>query len=292
MADDKKLRDATYLDGIAVRPVYGPADLGGFDPARDLGEPGQYPFTRGIHPHMYRARVWTMRQYIGFGTPRETNARFKYLMAHGQDALNVAFDLPTQLGLDSDDPRAEGEVGRPRFAADGRLLRPEGVDRWVLVGASLGQGYTDATEEGPGMFHRVYLEPSAYQRFLDSGGFPDGTMLALTIRRPERRVPPSRSGWTEGDLVALEMAVKDSSRFQGGWAYFDFGRDRDTAAAIPRGTTRSSRLGCRSTTATDMPRLVAVDTTSRPIKPPPTTTSRPPAFSSDERLWQSPSVRR
>src|SRR5688572_25883274 len=81
---------------------------------------------------------------------------------------------------------ADAEGGRPRFAADGRLLRPEGVDRWVLVGASLGQGYTDATEDGPGMFHRVYLEPSSYEHFLAGGRFPEGTMLALTIRRPER----------------------------------------------------------------------------------------------------------
>ena len=122
MAEDKRpprpLREVTYLDGIAIKPVYGPGDLAGWDPARELGEPGQYPFTRGIHPHMYRARPWTMRQYIGFGTPAETNARFKYLMAHGQDALNVAFDLPTQLGLDSDHPRAEGEVGRVGMAID------------------------------------------------------------------------------------------------------------------------------------------------------------------------------
>jgi methylmalonyl-CoA mutase, N-terminal domain len=116
-----KLRDVRYLDGIPVKPVYGPADLAGLEPARDLGEPGGFPFTRGIHPHMYRARVWTMRQYIGFGTPRESNARFKYLMAHGQDALNVAFDLPTQLGLDSDDPRADGEVGRVGMAVDSLL---------------------------------------------------------------------------------------------------------------------------------------------------------------------------
>jgi methylmalonyl-CoA mutase, N-terminal domain len=114
----RPLRDVTYLDGLAVKPVYGPEDLAGFDPAVALGQPGEYPFTRGIHPHMYRARVWTMRQYVGFGTPAETNARFKYLMAHGQDALNVAFDLPTQLGLDSDDPRAEGEVGRVGMAID------------------------------------------------------------------------------------------------------------------------------------------------------------------------------
>jgi hypothetical protein len=121
----------------------------------------------------------------------------------------------------------------PRYTADGRLLRPEGVDRWVLVGASLGQGYTDATEDGPGMFHRVYLEPSAYDHFRRTGRFRAGTMLALAIRRPERRVPPSRTGWTEGELTALELAVKDPSRFAGGWAYFDFGRDTDPAAAFP-----------------------------------------------------------
>ena len=111
-------RDVVLHAGIPVKPVYGPEDLAGFDPARDLGRPGEYPFTRGIHPEMYRARVWTMRQYVGFGTPGETNARFKYLMSHGQDALNVAFDLPTQLGLDSDDPRADGEVGRVGMAID------------------------------------------------------------------------------------------------------------------------------------------------------------------------------
>jgi methylmalonyl-CoA mutase N-terminal domain/subunit len=104
--------------GIPVKPVYGPEDVAAADAEREIGRPGEYPFTRGIHRHMYRDRLWTMRQYVGFGTPGETNARFKYLMAHGQDALNVAFDLPTQLGLDSDDPRAEGEVGRVGMAVD------------------------------------------------------------------------------------------------------------------------------------------------------------------------------
>jgi methylmalonyl-CoA mutase, N-terminal domain len=112
------MRDVRLHAGIPVKPAYGPEDLAGRDPERDLGRPGEYPYTRGIHKHMYRDRLWTMRQYIGFGTPLESNARFKYLMAHGQDALNVAFDLPTQLGLDSDDPRAEGEVGRVGMAID------------------------------------------------------------------------------------------------------------------------------------------------------------------------------
>src|SRR4030095_15915776 len=112
------MRDVTLHAAIPRKPVYGPEDLAGRDPADDLGRPGEYPHTRRIHKHMYRDRLWTMRQYIGFGTPGETNARFKYLMAHGQDALNVAFDLPTQLGLDSDGPKAEGEVARGGMAID------------------------------------------------------------------------------------------------------------------------------------------------------------------------------
>ncbi|HBH04961.1 MAG TPA: methylmalonyl-CoA mutase [Candidatus Rokubacteria bacterium] len=112
------MRDARAHAGFPIEPVYGPADTAGVDFERDIGRPGEYPYTRGIHPRMYRDRLFTMRQYVGFGTPEETNGRFKYLMAHGQDALNVAFDLPTQLGLDSDDPRAEGEVGRVGMAID------------------------------------------------------------------------------------------------------------------------------------------------------------------------------
>lgn len=112
------LREIILESGIRVKPVYGPADLSGGPPTADIGEPGQFPYTRGIHPLMYRARPWTMRQYAGFGTPAETNERFKFLIANGQNALNVAFDLPTQMGLDSDDPLAEGEVGRVGMAVD------------------------------------------------------------------------------------------------------------------------------------------------------------------------------
>jgi methylmalonyl-CoA mutase N-terminal domain/subunit len=112
--------------GIEVRTVYGPADLRGWDPAVQLGEPGCYPYTRGVHPEMYRRRLWTMRQYAGFGTAEATNARFKFLLQHGQTGLSCAFDLPTQMGYDSDHPRAEGEVGKVGVAidslADMRLL--------------------------------------------------------------------------------------------------------------------------------------------------------------------------
>jgi methylmalonyl-CoA mutase N-terminal domain/subunit len=112
------LEEVVLESGIVVKPVYTPDDIRNFDYSRDLGNPGEYPFTRGIHPLMYRARPFTMRQYSGFGTALQTNERFRYLLEQGQTGLNVAFDLPTQMGLDSDDPRAEGEVGRLGMAVD------------------------------------------------------------------------------------------------------------------------------------------------------------------------------
>ena len=98
--------------GIEVRDLYTSADLEGLEEDRDLGRPGEFPFTRGVQPTMYRSRFWTMRQYAGFATAEETNRRFRYLLDHGQTGLSVAFDLPTQMGYDSDAPEAEGEVGR------------------------------------------------------------------------------------------------------------------------------------------------------------------------------------
>ncbi len=104
--------------GIPIEPVYEPSDLEGWDPAVRLGSPGRPPFTRGIHPRMYRDRLWTMRQYAGFGSAEATNARFRFLLEAGQTGLSCAFDLPTQMGYDSDHPRAEGEVGRVGVAID------------------------------------------------------------------------------------------------------------------------------------------------------------------------------
>ncbi|MBI4587856.1 MAG: methylmalonyl-CoA mutase, partial [Candidatus Rokubacteria bacterium] len=98
--------------GSPVELVYTPADLAGFDYLKDLGFPGQYPFTRGVHPTMYRGRFWTMRQYAGFGSAAETNRRYRYLLDHGQTGLSVAFDLPTQMGYDADSPLACSEVGK------------------------------------------------------------------------------------------------------------------------------------------------------------------------------------
>jgi methylmalonyl-CoA mutase, N-terminal domain len=105
-------RSFTTISGRPIDPLYTPRSLEDFDYARDLGDPGEYPFTRGIHRTMYRGKAWTMRQFAGFGTPRETNARFKYLLEHGSHGLSVAFDLPTLMGRDPDHPLSLGEVGK------------------------------------------------------------------------------------------------------------------------------------------------------------------------------------
>ncbi len=118
--------------GIEIDPIYGPVPEQRDDGR--IGEPGSFPYTRGVYPDMYRGRLWTMRQYAGMGTAEETNRRFRYLLDHGQTGLSVAFDLPTQMGLDSDHPRAEGEVGRTGVAIDSvddmeRLLHGIPLDR-------------------------------------------------------------------------------------------------------------------------------------------------------------------
>ena len=108
----------TTISGEEVERLYTPADIAGFDYENNLGFPGEYPFTRGVQPTMYRGRLWTMRQYAGFGTARETNERYRYLLQQGQTGLSVAFDLPTQTGYDSDHPMAMGEVGKVGVAID------------------------------------------------------------------------------------------------------------------------------------------------------------------------------
>jgi methylmalonyl-CoA mutase, N-terminal domain len=114
MADDRRATDS----GIEIRALYGPGDLEGWDYGERLGDPGRAPFTRGVYPSMYRGRPWTIRPYSGFGTAAATNERFKYLLANGSTGLSCAFDLPTQIGYDSDNPRAEGEVGKVGVAID------------------------------------------------------------------------------------------------------------------------------------------------------------------------------
>src|SRR5262245_45208032 len=131
-AEDRRQNDS----GIEVKPVYTADDT----PACPLEPPGEFPFTRGPYPTMYRGRPWTIRQYAGYGSAEETNARFRYLLERGQAGLSVAFDLPTQLGYDSDDPLAEGEVGRTGVPLDSSADR-----ELVSGGTDAGAGPTPVT---------------------------------------------------------------------------------------------------------------------------------------------------
>jgi methylmalonyl-CoA mutase N-terminal domain/subunit len=110
-AGEKRSTEFVTQSSVPVAPLYTPDDLAGADYDSRLGDPGEYPFTRGVHPTMYRGKLWTMRQFAGYGTAADTNRRFKFLLEHGQTGLSTAFDFPTLMGFDSDHPRSEGEVG-------------------------------------------------------------------------------------------------------------------------------------------------------------------------------------
>jgi len=135
--------DRTISD-LPLKPVYAASDVAGLDAARDLAAPGEYPYTRGIHPNMYRERLWTMRQFAGFGNARQTNERYHFLLAQGQTGLSVAFDMPTLMGYDSDAPQALGEVGRCGVAIDS-VRDMEALFRGIDMGAVT----TSMTINGP-----------------------------------------------------------------------------------------------------------------------------------------------
>src|SRR5579863_3153733 len=118
LSPDPGTPDPETSSHIPVRPLYGPSDLADWDYHQQLGYPGDFPYTRGVQPTMYRGRLWTMRQYAGMGDAEESNKRYKYLLSQGTTGLSVAFDLPTQIGLDSDHPLSQGEVGKVGVAID------------------------------------------------------------------------------------------------------------------------------------------------------------------------------
>jgi methylmalonyl-CoA mutase, N-terminal domain len=132
----ERASEFTTVSGYPIRKLYSPNDLSGWDPDRDLGLPGSPPYTRGIHPAMYRSRLWTMRQFAGFGSAQDTNERFRYLLSQGQSGLSVAFDLPTLMGYDSDHSLAEGEVGKCGVAISSLADMEALFDRIPLGGVS------------------------------------------------------------------------------------------------------------------------------------------------------------
>jgi methylmalonyl-CoA mutase N-terminal domain/subunit len=152
----------TTVSGMPIDPLYTPESLNGFDPEADLGYPGQFPFVRGVHASMYRSRLWTMRQFAGFGTPRQTNERFKFLLEKGQTGLSTAFDLPTLMGLDSDDPRAAGEVGRLGVAVSTLDDMKELYD-----GIDVGKVSVSMTINAPAIVIMAFYLASAQDRRID-----------------------------------------------------------------------------------------------------------------------------
>jgi methylmalonyl-CoA mutase, N-terminal domain len=194
-------RDAEFetLSGEPLEPLYTAEDVAGVDYERDLGYPGHYPFTRGVYHSMYRGRLWTMRQFAGFGSPAETNQRYKFLLKQGQGGLSVAFDMPTLMGRDSDDPRSEGEVGRCGVATDSL------ADFETLFdGIPLGDITTSMTISGPAVILFAFFLATAERQGVDWKTL-DGTLqtdiLKEYIAQKEWIFPPRPHLRLIGDLI-------------------------------------------------------------------------------------------
>jgi methylmalonyl-CoA mutase, N-terminal domain len=194
-------RDADFetISGEPVEPLYTPEDVKDLDHDRDLGYPGQYPFTRGVYKSMYRGRLWTMRQFAGFGSAEQTNARYKYLLEQGQGGLSVAFDMPTLMGLDSDDPLGAGEVGVCGVATDS-LADFETLFRDI----PLGDISTSMTISGPAAVIFAFFLATAERQGVDWSRL-DGTLqtdiLKEYIAQKEWIFPPRPHLRIIGDLI-------------------------------------------------------------------------------------------
>jgi methylmalonyl-CoA mutase N-terminal domain/subunit len=186
---DDSTRQTT--SGIQLKLFYRPEDTSALDYESELGDPGEYPFTRGIYPNMYRGRLWTMRQYAGYGTAEETNARFRYLLEAGQTGLSVAFDLPTQMGLDSDSPRATGEVGKVGVAID----TIEDM-RTLFAGIPLDKVTTSMTINAPASILLLMYQLVAEEQGADAsdlGGTIQNDILKEYVARGTYIFPPRPS---------------------------------------------------------------------------------------------------
>ncbi|MEX0651261.1 MAG: methylmalonyl-CoA mutase family protein [Actinomycetota bacterium] len=194
-------RSHTSLSGEPVPALVGPGDAPDRDPVAALGMPGSPPYTRGVYPSMYRGRLWTMRQFAGFGSPAETNARYRFLLDQGQGGLSVAFDMPTLMGLDSDDPRSEGEVGRCGVATDS-------LDDFETLfdGIPLGDITTSMTISGPATIVFAFFLATAERQGVDRQRL-DGTLqtdiLKEYIAQKEWLFPPRPHLRLIGDLMAF-----------------------------------------------------------------------------------------
>ena len=194
-------RSHTSLFGEPVAALVGPGDAPDRDSVAAIGMPGSPPYTRGVYPSMYRGRLWTMRQFAGFGSPAETNARYRFLLDQGQGGLSVAFDMPTLMGLDSDDPRSEGEVGRCGVATDSL----EDFEA-LFDGIPLGDITTSMTISGPAPIAFAFFLATAERQGVDRHRL-DGTLqtdiLKEYIAQKEWLFPPRPHLRLIGDLMAF-----------------------------------------------------------------------------------------
>jgi methylmalonyl-CoA mutase, N-terminal domain len=188
----------TTISGVEVEPLASP-DNAGFDYARDLGFPGEFPFTRGVYPSMYRGRLWTMRQFAGFGTAAETNRRFRYLLDHGQTGLSTAFDMPTLMGYDSDHPRSLGEVGREGVAIDSL----EDMET-LFAGIPLGEVSTSMTINSPAAILLAFYVCVGEEQGVRRGalrGTVQTDILKEYVAQKEYIFPPAESMRLVTDMV-------------------------------------------------------------------------------------------
>ena len=185
-------RDAEFstMSGVPIKPLYTPEDVEG-DYEAKIGYPGEYPYTRGVYPNMYRGRLWTIRQFAGYGTAAETNERFKYLIEHGQNGLSVAFDMPTLMGLDSDSPLSLGEVGTEGVAVDSL----EDMER-LFEGIPMGEITTSMTINAPAMVLLAMYVVAAEKQGVapeELGGTNQNDILKEYIAQKEWLFPPEPS---------------------------------------------------------------------------------------------------
>src|SRR4051794_30747182 len=197
MADTPRSTDS----GIEIKALYGPSDLEGWSYDEQLGDPGKAPFTRGVYPSMYRGRPWTIRPYSGFGTAKATNERWKYLLANGSTGLSCAFDLPTQIGYDSDSPRAEGEVGKVGVAIDSIEDMRE-----LLDGMPLDKVTTSMTINSTApillLLYELVAEEQGVASTQIAGGTVQNDLLKEYIARGTYIYPPRESMRLITDLFA------------------------------------------------------------------------------------------
>jgi methylmalonyl-CoA mutase N-terminal domain/subunit len=201
--------DFTTMSGVPIQRVYTPADLSGFDYTQDLGFPGEYPYTRGVHPTMYRSRYWTMRMFAGFGSVEETNARFRYLLEHGQTGLSTAFDFPTLYGVDADDPRAYGEFGKVGVGVSCR----QDMDK-LFDGIPIDQVTTSMTINGPAAVVWAFYIASAERRGIPRsalGGTTQNDILKEYIAQNTFIYPPEPSMRLVVDTI--EFAAKEMPKW-------------------------------------------------------------------------------